>query len=220
MRNIWFGQRLAVRPEIEQLSAACRQQQIWCCGVFLAAYLLASCGAAQSSIGQAQAGSAVADNSATAGAAQTTAPGQLTQSDGGIGDRVEREGCGFEVRQVVNPVLAKPGDLVTPGKWPGPEHVYIGVNVVVASLQGACKATVTIPTASARLLGSDGSVYAPKIGGLMRDEDYGGLTLDPGKPGQDNVGMIYFEVPADFTPAALQWNFLSPPIVIQIDLKR
>lgn len=209
-----------MRAEIGQLSAACRPQQIWCGGVLLVACLLAACrGTAQSSIGQAQAGSAVADTSTVAGAAQTAAPGQLSQSDGGIGDRVEREGCGFEVRQVVNPVLAKPGDLITPGKWPGPEYVYVGVNVVVASLQGACKATVTIPTASARLLGSDGSVYAPKIGGLMRTEDYGGLTLDPGKPGQDNVGMIYFEVPAGFIPAALQWNFLSPPILIQIDLK-
>ena len=62
-------------------------------------------------------------------------------------------------------------------------------------------------------------MYAPKIGGLKRDEDYGGLTLDPGQPGQDNMGMIYFEVPAGFTPAVMQWNFLSPPIVIQINLE-
>ena len=124
------------------------------------------------------------------------------------------------MRRLVNPVLAAPGDLTVPGKWPGPEHVYVGVDIVVASVHGACKATVTIPSASARLFGSDGSMHAPKIGGLKRPEDYGGLTLDPGTPGQDNTGMIYFEVPVGFMPAALQWNFVSPPIVIQIDLAR
>ena len=220
MCNSWLRPWRLVRAVSALLSAADRQQRIWCCGVSLAACLLVSCsGAVPASMGQAQADSPVADNSSADSVAQTAAPMERLQSDGGIGDRVEREGCSFTVRAVVNPVVAQPGDLATPGKWPAPAHFYVGVDVVVASLQGTCKATVTIPSASARLFGGDGSVYAPKIGGLKRNEDYGGLTLDPGQPGQDNMGMIYFEVPAGFTPAVMQWNFLSPPIVIQINLE-
>ena len=199
----------------------CGLRQIWGCGLALGACLFVSCGSvAQTPIAQVPSSSAVVDNNSPHGLAQATAPAQRTQNDGGIGDWVEREGCTFSVRRLVNPVLAKPGDLTVPGKWPGPEHVYVGVDIVVASVHGACKATVTIPSASARLFGSDGSMHAPKIGGLKRPEDYGGLTLDPGTPGQDNTGMIYFEVPVGFMPAALQWNFVSPPIVIQIDLAR
>ena len=199
----------------------CGLRQIWVCGFALGACLFVSCGSvAQTPIAQVPSSSAVVDNNSPHGLAQATAPAQRTQNDGGIGHWVEREGCTFSVRRLVNPVLAAPGDLTVPRKWPGPELVYVGVDIVVASVQGACKATVTIPSASARLFGSDGSMHAPKIGGLKRPEDYGGLTLDPGTPGQDNMGMIYFEVPVGFMPAALQWNFVSPPIVIQIDLAR
>lgn len=208
-----------VRLVIARLSSGDRQQRSRFCGGFLLACLLVSCAGAQTSPGLSQAGSAAGDNSSANVVVQTAAPVQLMQSDGAIGDQVEREGCSFAVREVVNPVVAQSGDLATPGKWLGPARFYVGVNVVVASRQGACKATVTIPIASARLFGSDGSVYSPKIGGLMRSEDYAGLTLDPGQPGQDNMGMIYFEVPAGFIPAVVQWNFLSPPIVLQIDLK-
>lgn len=219
MCNCGVSAWLLVCLVIARLSAMGKQQRSGFCGVSLLACLLVSCAGAQTSMSQSEAGSAAGDNSSANVVVQTAAPVQLMQSDGAIGDQVEREGCSFAVREIVNPVVAQPGDLATPGKWPSPARFYIGVNVVVASRQGACKATVTIPTASARLFGGDGSVYSPKIGGLMRSEDYAGLTLDPGQPGQDNMGMIYFEVPAGFTPAVLQWNFLSPPIVIQIDLK-
>jgi len=212
--------RVRHRSAVHLPDKVCRLRQIWGCGLALGACLFVSCGSfAQTPIAQVPSSSAVVDNSGPDGV-QATAPAQRTQSDGGIGDWVEREGCTFSVRRLVNPVLAAPGDLTVPGKWPTPEYVYVGVDIVVASVQGACKATVTIPSASARLFGSDGSMHAPKIGGLKRPEDYGGLTLDPGTPGQDNTGMIYFEVPVGFMPAALQWNFVSPPIVIQIDLAR
>ena len=212
----------ARHPSADHLPGkVCGLRQIWVCGFALGACLFVSCGSvAQTPIAQVPSSSAVVDNSGPDGPAQATAPAQRTQNDGGIGDWVEREGCTFSVRRLVNPVLAAPGDLTVPGKWPTPEYVYVGVDIVVASVQGACKATVTIPSASARLFGSDGSMHAPKIGGLKRPEDYGGLTLDPGTPGQDNTGMIYFEVPVGFMPAALQWYFVSPPIVIQIDLAR
>ena len=213
--------RVRHRSAVQLPDKVCGLRQIWGCGLALGACLFVSCGSlAQTPVAQVPSSSAVMDNSGPDGLAQATAPAQRTQSDGGIGDWVEREGCTFSVRRLVNPVLAAPGDLTVPGNWPGPEHVYVGVDIVVASVQGACKATVTIPSASARLFGSDGSMHAPKIGGLKRPEDYGGLTLDPGTPGQDNTGMIYFEVTVGFMPAALQWNFVSPPIVIQIDLAR
>ena len=213
--------RVRHRSAVHLPDKVCGLRQIWGCGLALGACLFVSCGSvAQTPVAQVPSSSAVVDNSGPDGPAQATAPAQRTQSDGGIGDWVEREGCTFSVRRLVNPVLAAPGDLTVPGKWPTPEYVYVGVDIVVASVQGACKATVTIPSASARLFGSDGSMHAPKIGGLKRQEDYGGLTLDPGTPGQDNTGMIYFEVPVGFMPAALQWNFVSPPIVIQIDLAR
>ena len=208
------------RSAVHLPAKVCGLRQIWGCDFALGACLFVSCGSfAQTPIAQVPSSSAVVDNSGPDGV-QATAPAQRTQSDGGIGDWVEREGCTFSVRRLVNPVLAAPGDLTVPGKWPTPEYVYVGVDIVVASVQGTCKATVTIPSASARLFGSDGSMHAPKIGGLKRPEDYGGLTLDPGTPGQDNTGMIYFEVPIGFMPAALQWYFVSPPIVIQIDLAR
>jgi len=213
--------RVRHRSAVHLPGKVCGLRQIWGCGLALGACLFVSCGSvAQTPVAQVPSSSAVMDNSGPDGLAQATAPAQRAQNDGGIGDWVEREGCTFSVRRLVNPVLAEPGDITVPGKWPGPEHVYVGVDIVVASLHGACKATVTIPSASARLFGSDGSMHAPKIGGLKRQEDYGGLTLDPGTPGQDNTGMIYFEVPIGFMPAALQWNFVSPQIVIQIDLAR
>ncbi len=110
MCNFRVSAWLLVRLVIARLSAMGKHERSGFCGVSVLACLLVSCAGAQPSMAQSQAGSAAGNNSSANGVVQTAAPVQLMQSDGAIGDQVEREGCSFAVREVVHPVVAQPAD--------------------------------------------------------------------------------------------------------------
>lgn len=170
----------------------------------------------------------VAENSVESIATYTAkeeARWNLKDNDGGVGTVVEIKGCLFAVRSVVADVQPNKIDLLTDLQeddwWPDPKENYIyGVDILVANKTGACEAKLILKTIMARLFGSDGHNYDPKLG-LLRDEDFSGMTFK-GKVAEEHTGMIYFEVPAGVMPVALQWDWLTlyPRVKVQIELAK